>query len=103
MKYIQVSTTVGKKVDAQRIAKLLCDKKLAACVHVVWPIESTYRWKGKLEKTKEWLCIAKTTARHCKAVEKAIKEVHSYDLPDIIVTPIVGGSKEYLGWISKQI
>lgn len=103
MQYIQVSTTVAKKTDAEKIAKVLSDKKLSACTQIIGPITSVYRWKGKLEKSKEWLCVAKTDQKHYAKIEKVIKKVHPYQLPEIIVTPILNGSREYIGWMQKQV
>lgn len=101
-KYIQISTTVAKRSDAERIAKILSKKNLSACTQIVGPITSVYRWKGKLEKSKEWLCIIKTKRTLYKSIEKAIKNIHPYELPEIVATPIIEGSREYLGWIQKE-
>ncbi len=101
--YIQVSTTVAKKSDAERIAKFLLDKKLSVCTQIIGPITSVYKWKGKLEKSKEWLCIIKTKKTLYKRIEKAIKNVHPYKLPEIVATPIIEGSREYLEWMQKEV
>lgn len=101
-KYIQVSTTVAKKSDAERIAEVLSNEKLSACAQIIGPILSVFRWKGKVEKSKEWLCVVKTKRSQYKKVEKAIKEIHPYELPEIIATPIIEGSREYFGWIQKE-
>jgi len=103
LRYIQISTTVTKKSDAEKIAKVLSEKKLSACAQIIGPITSVYRWKGRLEKSKEWLCVAKTSQRHYASVEEAIKKVHPYQLPEIIATPIIKGSREYFGWMRKQV
>lgn len=100
--YIQVSTTVAKRSDAERIAKILSEKNLSACAHIIGPITSVYRWKGKTEKSKEWLCIMKTRRTRYKSMEKALKEIHPYGLPEIAAVPIVEGSREYLGWMRKE-
>ncbi len=102
-KYIQVFTTVAKRGDAERIAKILSDKKLSACTQIIGPIASFFRWKGKVKKSKEWLCIIKTKRTLYKSTEEAIKKIHPYKLPEIIATPIVAGSREYLGWMQKEI
>ncbi len=102
-KYIQISTTVAQRSDAGRIAKILSKKNLSACTQIVGPITSVYRWKGKLEKSKEWLCIIKTKRTLYKSIEKAIKNIHPYELPEIVATPIIEGSREYLGWIQKEV
>ncbi len=101
-KYIQISTTVAKRSDAERIAKILSDKKLSACTQIIGPITSVYRWRGKIEKSKEWLCVTKTKKSKYRKIEKAIKDIHPYELPEIIATPIIAGSQEYLRWIQKE-
>ncbi|MFA5321349.1 MAG: divalent-cation tolerance protein CutA [Smithella sp.] len=100
--YIQISTTTETKEQAQKIAQYLVEHKLAACVQITGPIESTYRWKGKVEKTAEWLCLIKTRENCFKKVESAIKKLHSYETPEIIAVPIVKGSKEYLKWLYTE-
>ena len=85
------------------IAAALVEARLAACVQVVGPVRSTYRWEGRVESAEEWLCLAKTTAG---LVDRAVDEIgrrHSYDTPEITVTPIVGGSVRYLGWIDDSV
>ena len=97
-----VLTTAASKAEAQRIARSLVERKLAACVNVVGPIESVYRWKGAVEAAEEFLCIAKTTAAATEAVQAAIKELHSYELPECVVLTIEAGGEEYLAWISQN-
>ena len=101
--YVQVLTTAGSEEEAGRIASLLVERRLAACVQVVGPIVSRYRWQGKVEEEREWQCLAKTTGAAYEAVEAAIREVHSYDEPEIIATPIVAGSAGYLAWIDENV
>lgn len=101
--YVQVLTTAGSEEEAGRIASLLVGRRLAACVQVVGPIVSRYRWQGAIEEEREWQCLAKTTRAACEAVEAAIREVHSYDEPEIIATPIVAGSPGYLAWIDENV
>jgi periplasmic divalent cation tolerance protein len=100
---IQVLTTAGSEEEAGRIAELLVDRKLAACVQVVGPVVSRYRWRGAIEEAREWQCLAKTTRAAYEAVEAAIRAVHSYDEPEIIATPIVAGSAGYLAWIEENV
>lgn len=102
-RYIQIFTTVAKRDDAERIAITLSDKKLSACTQIIGPINSVYRWKGKVEKSKEWVCIVKTKISQYKKIEKVIKKIHPYELPEIIAVPIIKGSREYLGWMEKEI
>jgi periplasmic divalent cation tolerance protein len=101
--YIEVITTVDTKEAAEAMARRLVDEKLAACVQVSGPVKSTYRWKEAVETTAEWQCHIKTDRHHYSAIEKRIKEIHPYELPEIIVLPILNGSREYLNWISEQV
>ena len=101
--HVQVLTTTASEEEAGRIAELLVERRLAACVQVVGPITSRYRWQGEIEEEREWQCLAKTTRAAYEAVEAAIREVHSYDEPEIIATPIVAGSPGYLAWIDANV
>jgi periplasmic divalent cation tolerance protein len=100
--HIQVLTTVSSRKDAERIASILVDKNAAACAQIVGPIKSVYRWKGKVEHAREWMCIAKTTKKGYVKLERLLKEIHPYELAEIIAIPILAGSKEYLAWITKE-
>jgi periplasmic divalent cation tolerance protein len=100
---VQVLTTTGSEEEAGAIASLLLDRRLAACVQVIGPIVSRYRWQGAVEEDREWQCLAKTTRDAYEAVEAAIREVHSYDEPEIIATTIVAGSAGYLAWIAANV
>jgi periplasmic divalent cation tolerance protein len=100
--YIQVFTTVEKREDAERIASALVNKRVAVCAQIVGPIHSTYWWKGKVEQAGEWLCMMKTRKDLFPALEKEIKAIHSYDIPEIIALPIVAGAKSYLKWIEEE-
>jgi periplasmic divalent cation tolerance protein len=100
---VQVTTTAGSEEEAGRIASLLVERRLAACVQVVGPIASRYRWQGKVEEEREWQCLAKTTRAAYEAVETAIREAHSYDEPEIVATAIVAGSAGYLAWIDENV
>ena len=101
--YIQVLTTVSSEQEAARIADALLDRRLAACVQVVGPILSRYRWQGELEQAREWQCLAKTEAGLYDEVEAAIREIHSYDEPEVIATPVLAGSAGYLAWVSENV
>jgi len=101
--YIQVFTTTEKKEDAERIAQTLVRKKLSACVQIVGAISSTYRWKGKVETTQEWLCLIKSENSLYKELERTIKEIHPYEIPEIIAVPIVAGSGKYLQWVDQEL
>lgn len=100
---LQISTTAGTREVAERIAVELVDRCLAACVHVAGPIQSVYRWEGKVESAEEWTCVAKSSRRHLEAIQKLLKELHPYEVPELVATPIVGGSEAYLKWVEEQI
>ena len=101
--FLQVTTISGSREEADRIATTLVDRSLAACVQIVGPIRSVYRWQGQIEHGEEWLCQIKTTREQYAPVEAAIRELHSYDCPEIIAMPIIAGSAAYLQWLSEQI
>jgi periplasmic divalent cation tolerance protein len=101
--FLQLSTTTGTREDAERIAVALVDRRLAACVHVAGPIRSVYRWQGKVETAEEWTCIAKSSRDKLPAIESLLMELHPYELPELVATPIVVGSEAYLDWIAEQL
>ncbi len=82
--FIQVVTTISSQADARRIADALVQQRLAGCVQIVGPIESLYRWEGKIETATEWQCWIKTRKSHYKAVEQAIHKLHPYEVPEIL-------------------
>ncbi len=101
--YIQVATTVATEEEAGAIARLLVEKRLAACVQVVGPMTSHYRWQGKIETAGEYLCLAKSRAALYPEIEAAIKAIHPYEVPEIIAMPVIAGSKEYLAWLAAEV
>jgi periplasmic divalent cation tolerance protein len=98
-----VLTTVGSQEEARKIARALVECRLAACVNIVPQIESIYRWKGKVEQAQEWLLMVKTTGAAFDRVRDAIKEVHSYEVPECICISIDNGSRDYLQWIADSV
>ena len=101
--YIQVSTTTENEEDAGIIARKLIEKRIAACVQRIGPIKSTYWWKDKVNEEEEWLLIIKTSNEMFGEMEEAIREVHPYEVPEIIASPIIKGNKDHLNWIEKEI
>ncbi|OLC84090.1 MAG: hypothetical protein AUH66_01540 [Acidobacteria bacterium 13_1_40CM_4_57_6] len=94
----------GTLREARRIARRVISKRLAACVNIILsPAESFYTWKGKLEKAREYLLVMKTTAKRVVELEKEVKRLHSYDVPEFIAWPITGGSAEYLSWLEECV
>lgn len=98
-----VLSTTGSKEEAQKIARALVEQRLAACVNIVGPIESVYRWKGAVETSPEFLCLVKTTAAAAENVMAAIEELHSYELPEAVVVSVEAGSRGYLDWIAENV
>ncbi|MGH9177545.1 MAG: divalent-cation tolerance protein CutA [Acidimicrobiales bacterium] len=101
--YVQILSAAGSRGEAAAIAAGLVEARLAACVQVVGPIRSTYWWEGRIDSAEEWLCLAKTTAALAERAVEEIGRLHSYDTPEITVTPIVGGSDRYLAWIDQSV
>jgi len=102
-KTIQVITTTETKADAQAIARALVEKRLAGCVQIIGPITSTYWWEGKIKTAEEWLCLIKSRRALYEALEETIREVHPYDVPEILAVPVVAGSKSYLDWLDGEL
>lgn len=98
-----VLTTAGSEEEARKIAHHLVERQLAACVNIVPQLESIYRWQGKMESGREWLLLIKTTADKFPQVRDAIRELHSYDLPECVSVVVDDGSSDYLGWIDQSV
>ena len=93
---------MGNIKDARKIAHTLVEEQMVACVNIIPKVESVYRWKGKIENDDECILIAKTVDQNVKKTIQRIKKLHSYELPDIIVIPIIGGLKDYLNYICDE-
>ncbi len=100
--FIQVSATVNSKRIANKIAVRLLGERVASCVQLVGPIESSYWWKGKIEHDKEWLCLIKGRSRDYPRIEAAIKKIHPYEVAEILALPVLYGNNEYLRWIRSE-
>lgn len=100
---VQVQTTLDSEAAASRIADTLVAEQLAACVQVIGPVRSTYRWQGALERADEWLCLVKTTEAALPVLLHRLKALHPYDTPEIIVTQVIGGDVEYLEWVRQEV
>jgi periplasmic divalent cation tolerance protein len=102
-RFIQMVTTTDDRDNAQSIARVLVELKLAACVQILGPITSTYRWEGAVETAEEWQCLIKTRRDRLGDVEDVIRSLHPYDIPEIIAMPIVGGDLDYLSWWDQNV
>ena len=98
-----VLSTAGSADEARKIARHLVEHHLAACVNIIPRIESIYRWQGKVESSEECLLLIKTTAEKFPAIRDAIRELHSYELPECIAINIDEGSAEYLEWLANSV
>ena len=100
---MMVLTTAGSREEAAKIADLLVEARLAACVQIVPGVESVYRWEGRVARDAEWLLLCKTTAARYDAVEKAIREAHSYTTPEVVAFAVERGSSDYLDWLRRSV
>jgi periplasmic divalent cation tolerance protein len=98
-----VLCTVGKVEDAEWIAREVVEQRLAACVNVLPPIASIYRWKGEVERNEEVLMLIKTTRERFEALREAILSMHSYEIPEVIAVDITAGSAPYLAWLDAAV
>lgn len=100
--YGVVLVTASSQAEAEAIARSLLEAHLAACVGVM-PIRSLYTWKGELHQDEEWQLLIKTHLGRFPSLEAKIRELHSYEVPEIIALPLLAGSQPYLQWISDQL
>lgn len=99
---IVVLVACGTEDEAVEIAHALVEERLAACVNIISPVRSIYRWEGKVWDEKEWLLIMKTQQKRFEDLEKKVKSLHSYSVPEVIALPIVEGSTSYLKWLEEM-
>lgn len=102
MKKVVVFITAGSQKEAEKIARSLVKKGLAACVNIVAGVKSIFKWKGEIETGNELLLLAKTRESLFPELIDEVKALHSYDVPEIIAIPIVKGNKEYLKWVEEM-
>src|SRR5215831_18458850 len=100
--FVQVSTTTSSRASADEIANTVLRRRLAACVQILGPVRSSYWWNGKIELTREWLCLIKGRSSDYRRIELAIKKIHPYKVPEILAFPVLSGNKDYLGWIRRE-
>ena len=98
-----VLTTMEKQEDGARLAALLVERELAACVQILPPMVSIYRWQGAIERANEVLLLIKTTAAAYPRLEITIKENHPYQTPEIVALPVEAGSDDYLNWLAASV
>jgi periplasmic divalent cation tolerance protein len=100
---VAVFITAANGEEAARLAEMLVEKRLAACVQILPEMESIYRWQGKIERQKEVLLIAKTVSSTFAELESEVRALHSYETPEIVAFPLTAGSRPYLDWLSASV
>lgn len=100
--FIQVVTAVDSQAKAEELAQRLLVERLAGCVQLLGPVASRYWWKGKIEEAREWLCLIKARAADYGRIEALIKELHPYEVPEILAFPIAAGNPAYLDWLGRE-
>ena len=100
--YLQVQTTTDSRAEAMELVRTAVEARLAACGQVAGPVASTYWWNDEVERSEEWFVFFKTTAGRYEQLAAFLLERHSYDEPEIIAVPIVGGSAAYLSWLRDE-
>lgn len=101
--YLQIITTTESREDAERIARALVERRLAACAQISGPIESVYWWEGRVETAREWRCALKTSRTLFARAEEAIRSLHAYSVPQIIALEIAEGGGDYLAWLKENL
>ena len=100
---IVVLSTCASEQEAERLARMLVDRRLAACVSVVPGVQSFYRWQGAVESAAEWLLLAKSSRALFPALSSALEQEHSYDVPEVLALPVVAGAEKYLNWMLSNL
>ena len=100
--FIQVITTVDRKDTAEKIAEHVLEQKFAACVQIS-TCQSMFWWQGKVEKAEEYLCVMKSRDDLYPEIERAVKAIHPYDVPEILATKVLQGSENYLAWLDGEL
>jgi periplasmic divalent cation tolerance protein len=99
--YVIVLVTTTSKQEAEKIAKRLLKQKLIACANIIGPVSSLFHWSGKMETAEEYLIFMKSRRDLSDKLMETVKALHSYEVPEILVLPIAGGSKAYLDWLGS--
>ena len=101
--YVAIFITVSTRAEADKIAEVLLNERRVACTNIIPGVSSLFWWQEKLDSAQENLLIAKTKVSQLDEVVRLVKENHSYDVPEIIAVPIIGGNQDYLEWIDNEV
>ena len=99
---LEVKLTAPSATEARRLGDLALERRLAACAQVSGPVDSSYWWNGEIATATEWTCTLKTTGSRLSALLEAVRAAHPYEVPEILVTAVVGGDADYLAWIRAE-
>jgi periplasmic divalent cation tolerance protein len=102
MSVFRIESTIGSAEEAQALAAALIERRLAACVQVVGPIRSTYRWQGRVQEDEEHLLLCKVPEDRVEEAIAAIEELHAYDVPEVLAFRVESGSPAYLDWVERE-
>jgi periplasmic divalent cation tolerance protein len=100
---IVVLSTCSSEEEAERLARLLVEQRLAACVSVVPGVRSFYRWRGAIESASEWLLVMKSSRALFSELSAAVERAHSYEVPEVLALPVIEGASNYLNWITSSL
>jgi len=100
---IVVLSTCSSEAEAERLARMLVERRLAACVNVVPGVRSFYRWQGAIESAAEWLLVVKSSRDLFAALASALEQAHSYEVPEVLALPVVEGAAKYLNWLASSL
>jgi periplasmic divalent cation tolerance protein len=98
----QLETTAGSREEAKQLAAALVERQLAACVQIVGPVSSTFRWEGRVQEAEEHLLLCKVPEARLAAATALIEELHSYDVPEVLAFEVASGSRSYLEWVAGE-
>ncbi len=101
--YVIVLVTTASKEEAEKIAQKLLEEKLIACANIIGPVSSLFWWKNKVEKAEEYVLLMKSRLDLFEKLSSKVKELHTYEVPEIIALPIVQGSKAYIEWLNESL
>ena len=99
---IVVFTTCGSAEEAERVARALVDRRVAACANILPGVRSIYRWKGSIEDASEWMVLIKTRRKLFDDLVRELRAVHSYEVPEVIAVPVVAGASDYPSWVAAE-